>query len=63
MQQLKKAQASISAQLKQQQAQDHVVENQSLMDQIKMRPSTPVFRDFKRDDDAKDEHYTKKIAD
>lgn len=28
-----------------------------------MRPSTPVFREFKRDDDAKDEHYGKKIAD
>ncbi len=28
-----------------------------------MRPSTPVFRDFKRDDDAKDENYSKKTAD
>lgn len=28
-----------------------------------MRPSTPVYREFKRDDDAKDENYTKKIAD
>lgn len=63
MQQLKKAQASISAQLKQQQQQAHVVEDQSLIDQIKMRPPTPVFRDFKRDDDNKDENYNKKIAD
>ena len=28
-----------------------------------MRPSTAVFRDFKRDDDAKDENYSKKMAD
>lgn len=34
-----------------------------MIDQIKMRPSTPVYREFKRDDDAKDENYTKKIAD
>ena len=34
-----------------------------MIDQIKMRPSTPVYREFKRDDDAKDENYAKKIVD
>jgi hypothetical protein len=27
-----------------------------------MRPSTPVFRDFKRDDDIKDENFGKRMA-
>jgi hypothetical protein len=28
-----------------------------------MRPMTPVFDDFKRDDIAKDENFAKKMAD
>ena len=33
------------------------------MDKVVVRPQTPVFKDFKRDDDAKDGNYAKKIAD
>jgi hypothetical protein len=27
-----------------------------------MRPSTPVYRDFKREDDVKDENFAKRMA-
>ena len=59
MQQLKKAQASISAQLKEKDKSANVVEGGNVMDNIKMRPSTPVYTEgFKRDDDNnKDQKY------
>jgi hypothetical protein len=50
--------------LKQQNQQANIVEGANLLESIKMRPSTPVYTEgFKRDDDAKDENYGKKIAD
>ena len=60
MAQLKKAQASIDATLKQQQQKEQVVVDDSLINQIKMRPDTPVYSDFKRND-LKDENYDKKL--
>jgi hypothetical protein len=63
MAQLKKAQATIDAQLKQQQLQQQEVVEESLMNQIKMRPDTPRYTDFKREDDvSKDETLEKKLA-
>lgn len=47
MAQLKKAQATIDAYLKQQQQKEHVVVEESLMNQIKIRPETPRIEDIK----------------
>ena len=63
MQQLKKAQATIGTKLKQQQQKTLVDDKHNPMDNLQVRPPTPVFKDFKRDDDVKDENYAKKIAD
>ena len=64
MAQLKKAQASIDVQIKQQQKQEQDAPEESLINQMKLRPETPVFQEFKRDDivkDTKDESYEKKL--
>jgi hypothetical protein len=45
--QLKKAQATISAQLQQQQQKEQEDKEENLMDNIKMRPNTPEYGDFK----------------
>mmetsp|Transcript_15679 Transcript_15679/g.24037 ORF Transcript_15679/g.24037 Transcript_15679/m.24037 type:complete len:372 (-) Transcript_15679:166-1281(-) len=50
MAQLKKAQATIDTTLKQQQQKDQVQVVQSLINQIKMRPETPAYKEFKRND-------------
>ena len=52
--QLKKAQASINVQLQQQQQKEQDQEEGDLMDNIKMRPNTPSYNDFrqKRQNDA-----------
>ena len=61
--QLEKAQASIQTALKHQQQKEQVVEDKSLINQIEMRPFTPVYNDFaqKRDDDIKAEDYAMKM--
>jgi hypothetical protein len=45
--QLKKAQATINVQIKQQQQKEQAAEVEDLMNNIKMRPNTPVFNDFR----------------
>ena len=60
MAQLKKAQATIDAALKHQQQKEQVVVEESLINQIKMRPNTPVYQDFKRDDIVRDETFEKR---
>lgn len=60
--QLKKAQATIEAQLKQQQQREQVVEEKNLADTIFLRPLTPSYDGFKRDDDIKQEDYALKMA-
>ena len=62
MAQLKKAQATIDTTVKQQHQKEQEVVEESLINQIKMRPNTPPYTEFKRTDLVKDEKYEDRMA-